>query len=189
MNDNLKMFFESLFGKMPETEWLLLKTILKPLHISKNDDLHKIGKKCKHLWFLEKGAIKVFEIVNETERITHFFTENNLFIDYHSIATDSNSEIGFKAVEDCEIQSMVYSELIKLYDKSQYLERIGRNMAERQFVQEFELRRFLLNYDALQRYEYLIQKQPHIFQRFSLKDIASFIGITPVSLSRFRKMK
>jgi hypothetical protein len=62
-------------------------------------------------------------------------------------------------------------------------------MAERQFVMEFELRKQLLNFDALERYEFLIKTQPYIFQRFALKDIASFIGITPVSLSRLRKLK
>ena len=54
---------------------------------------------------------------------------------------------------------------------------------------EFELRRQLLNLYALERYGYLIKTQPYIFQTFALKDIASFIGITPVSLSRLRKLK
>jgi hypothetical protein len=109
-----------------------------------------------------------------------------LFIDYHSVLTKSPSEIGFRAEENCFIQQMAYDRLLALFDKSHYLERLARLMAERQFVKEFALRRQLLNFDALERYEYLIETQPYIFQRFALKDIASFIGITPVSLSRLR---
>ena len=42
-------------------------------------------------------------------------------------------------------------------------------------------------YKRQQRYEYLESERPEVFQRFVLKDIASFIGITDVSLSRIRK--
>lgn len=189
MNDHLKIFFESLFGQMPLSEWQLLKEIVVPITVQKRSDLHKIGKQCKHLWFLEKGAIRVYEYSNNQERTTHFFIENSLFIDFHSIWTNSPSEIGFRAEEDCIIQQIDYGQMLSLFDKSHYLERIARLMAERQFVMEFELRRLLLNFDALERYEYLIRTHPYIFQRFALKDIASFIGITPVSLSRLRKLK
>jgi CRP-like cAMP-binding protein len=188
VNDNLKNFFENLFGQVPQTEWELLKSILEPLEIPKGEDIHEIGKQCKYLWFIEKGAVRVYENSNQNERTTHFFIENNLFIDYHSVLTKLPSEIGFRAEENCLLQQMPYHKLLSLFDKSHYLERLARLMAERQFVMEFELRRQLLNFDALERYEYLIQTQPYIFQRFALKDIASFIGITPVSLSRLRKI-
>lgn len=189
MNDNLKHFFETLFGQVPQTEWDMLKSILEPREVSKGEDIHKIGRQCKYLWFLEKGAVRVYEYSNDIERTTHFFIENNLFIDYHSVLKNSTSEIGFRAEENCIIQQMPYDKLLSLFDKSHYLERLARLMAERQFVMEFELRRQLLNFDALERYEFLIKTQPYIFQRFALKDIASFIGITPVSLSRLRKLK
>ena len=55
MNDNLKIYFETLFGNMPQQEWELLKGILEPLTILKGQYLHKIGEECKYLWFLEKG--------------------------------------------------------------------------------------------------------------------------------------
>ena len=189
MKDNLKIFFETLFGQMPSSEWALLKNIIEPVEISKGTDLHKIGKLCKHLWFLDEGAIRVYEYSNDIERTTHFFIEKSLFIDYHSVLTNLPSEIGFRAEETCYIHQMPYDKLLALFDKSHYLERLARVMAERQFVMEFELRRQLLNFDALQRYDFLIKTQSYIFQRFALKDIASFIGITPVSLSRLRKLK
>jgi CRP-like cAMP-binding protein len=189
MNNKLRIFFEHLFGSIPEDDWLLLKEILEPIEVSKGDDIHQIGKQCKHLWFLEQGAVRVYEHAHEADRTTHFFIENNVFIDYHSVLTQTPSNIGFRAEENCVLQQMPYHKLLILFDKSHFLERLARLMAERQFVMEFELRRQLLNFDALERYEYLMQTQPYIFQRFALKDIASFIGITPVSLSRLRKLK
>ena len=100
---------------------------------------------------------------------------------------EAPSLIGFKAVEDTTVVVIEYKLLLELYDKIPLFERIGRIMAERQLLTEFDLRLFLLNMDATQRYEHIMQNHPWIFQRFSLKDIASFIGIAPASLSRLRK--
>ena len=184
-----RAFIESVFGKFPEHDWLLLKGICEPLQVKKGEIVLSIGEKCKHLWFLVKGAVRAYELTDGFEKSNYFMTDCSLFIDYYSIATDQGSELCFVAEEDCEIFAMNYGSLLKTYDQSQLLERIGRIMAERQFVIEFEIRRLFLTKDAFERYQYLLENRPEIFQRFSLKDIASFIGITPVSLSRLRKMR
>ena len=133
------------------------------------------------------GTVKAYENIHGQEQNTHFFIENSLFIDYRSVIMEAPSLIGFKAVEDTTVVVIEYKLLLELYDKIPLFERIGRMMAERQLLTEFDLRLFLLNMDATQRYEHIMQNHPWIFQRFSLKDIASFIGIAPASLSRLRK--
>ncbi|MGE5519010.1 MAG: Crp/Fnr family transcriptional regulator [Candidatus Dadabacteria bacterium] len=185
----MKRFLESIFGNIPENEWLLFNGIAKTKQLRKGKDLHQVGKFCRHLWFLEKGAIKKYEYNCDVERTTKFYTDNTFFTDYHSVLTNKPSQIGFRAVEDCELQAINYRELLKVYDQSHYLERIGRIMAERVFIQEYEDRRILLSFDAKKRYEYLLATNSLIFQRFPLKDIASFLGVTPVSLSRLRKSR
>jgi CRP-like cAMP-binding protein len=84
---------------------------------------------------------------------------------------------------------IAYDQLKLLYDKSHTLERIGRLMAEFQFVQEFNRRRVLLQMPALERYEWLEKHQGAVFQHFQLKDIATYLGITPVTLSRLRNQR
>lgn len=133
------------------------------------------------------GTVKAYENIHGQEQNTHFFIENSLFIDYRSVIMEAPSLIGFKAVEDTTVVVIEYKLLLELYDKIPLIERIGRMMAERQLLTEFDLRLFLLNMDATQRYEHIMQNHPWIFQRFSLKDIASFIDIAPASLSRLRK--
>ncbi len=184
-----RSFIEQVFGKMPEKDWCLLDSILLPQSINKGDIILEIGARCKHLWFLINGAVRTYEIIEGRERSNYFFVDKSLFIDYYSIASNKPSELCFIAQEKSELFAINYSDLLTLYDQSQVLERIGRIMAERQFVIEYELRRMFINMDSLERYNYLLESNPSIFQRFPLKDIASFIGITPVSLSRLRKMK
>lgn len=187
INNKLKIFIEQVFGPIPEKDWNLLNEILELKYYPKGTEILSIGRPCEHLWFLVKGAVRVYELNNGRERSNYFFIDESLFIDYFSIATKQPSELCFIAEENCEILAMNYSDLLAAYNQSQLLERIGRIMAERQFVIEFELRRMFLNMDAFERYQYLLDHKVEIFQRFALKDIASFIGITPVSLSRLRK--
>jgi CRP-like cAMP-binding protein len=185
----LKYFFDNRFGTMPDKEWEQLSSIVQVTVVKKGEHLHKIGIHCKHFWYLQQGAIRVYKLYNDESFTTHFFIEDNIFVDYESILTQKPSNIAFIAEEDCTIFAMAYLDLINLYNASPYLERLGRIMAERQFTNEFELRQQLLHATAQQRYQMLLQQHPYIFQRFALKHIANYLGITPASLSRIRAYK
>ncbi len=106
---------------------------------------------------------------------------------YYCWVTKNKSDLTYKAVEDSEIIEIDYQKLEELCAQHHIFDTIGRKMAERIFVQEYFYKKLLLNCTAKQRYEYFEKEQPEIFQYFALKDIASFLGITDVSLSRIRK--
>jgi CRP-like cAMP-binding protein len=155
----------------------------------KDEYILEQGKYCNHLWFINKGGVKAFESIDGQDRVTYFFLENMFFTNYYCWVTSNTSDITFKAVEKSEIIEIDYFKLELLCKKHHIFDTIGRKMAERIFVQEFQLRKLLLNCTATERYEYLEKERPELFQRFALKDIASFIGITDVSLSRIRKVR
>lgn len=183
----MKDLIEHVAGRFPEGYYELLAQISTKTTFEKDAVILAEGKPCKSLWFIEEGAVKAFENMNGVERTTYFFIEQMFFTNYYCWVTGNVSDITFKAVEPSEIIVIDYPSLEQLCVQYHFFDTVGRKMAERQFVYEFQLRKLLLNYTALERYEYLEQQQPHIFQRFALKDIASFIGITDVSLSRLRK--
>jgi CRP-like cAMP-binding protein len=185
----MKLFIENTIGRLDEETYALLLSITTDVEISENKYLLEQGQVCKHLWFLKKGAVKVYEIINGEPRNTHFFTEKCFFTNYMSVLSKQPSDLFFQTTEPCQLSQINYYSLEKLYDQSHKIERIGRIMAEMQFISEYNLRKLLLNMDALERYEYLEQHQPEIFLRFTLKDISSYLGITPVSLSRLRKYR
>jgi len=62
-------------------------------------------------------------------------------------------------------------------------------MVEEEFIEEFSIRRMFLKLSATQRYEYMEKQHSEIMQRFQLKDLATFIGVTPETLSRLRKVR
>lgn len=177
---------ESVIGSFPSRYRSMLEEISTDRIIEKDTILLNQGKYCNYLWFINKGAIKAFELFDGTERVSHFFLDNMFFTNYYCWVTKNPSDLTFKAVENCEIIEINYQMLEELCSQHHIFDTIGRKMAERIFVQEYNNKKLLLNYTAKERYEYLEKYQPEIFQHFALKDIASFIGITGVSISRIR---
>ncbi len=185
----MKAYLENIIGKINEQDWSMTEQIIRYEFAKKNDYFLEEGMVCRDIWFLSQGAARSFELKDGTEHTTRFFMAPCYFTDYHSLLSGKPTDFFFKAEEDCSIQRLPYPQLFALYEKSHALERVGRIMAEFQFMTEIDLRRMHLNMDARERYEYVEANQPELLQRFQLKDIASYLGITPVSLSRLRKSR
>lgn len=186
----MRNYIENIIGyKLSDSDWNLLAGIVEVSELPKGHHLVKEGQRCNYIWFLKKGAVRFFENIHGACRTTHFFVAPSMFTVYHSLITGSPSELDIEATSDLIIEALPYDQLKKLYIQSHALERVGRIMAEYQFISEMNRRRMLLNMDALERYEYLEANQPEVFQQFQLKDIATYLGITPVSLSRLRKYR
>lgn len=182
--------FESItavIGNFPSPYRELLTSISTVKVYDKDEPILEQGRYCKHLWFINRGAVKAYEVVDGTDRVTYFFTDRTFFTNYYCWVTGNPSDISFKAVEPSEIILIDYPKLEELCQKHHIFDTIGRKMAERIFVTEYMNRKLFLQFTATERYEYLESERPEVFQRFALKDIASFIGITDVSLSRIRK--
>lgn len=180
---------ESLFGKMqkPIADALLSGTTVDTF--DKDSMILSAGNTCQYLRFIAVGCVRIYELHDETERTTHFFTENQIFLDFNSFTTGTPTNFNVVAVEDTQLISLHVLKLAEIYTAHPEFERMMRLMAENQSIQEFELRKLLLNCTGIERYQYLIHHMPELFKRFALKDIASFIGITPESLSRLRRQK
>ncbi len=138
------------------------------------------------MWFINSGAVKAYEEVDGSDRVIYFYTANNFFSDYYCWVTGNRSEITYQTVEPCEVIQIDYPKLEALCEKHHIFDTIGRKIAQKLFVHEVELRRLLLNCSATERYEYLESNRSEIFRYFALKDIASFMGVTDVSMSRIR---
>lgn len=185
----MKSTIERITGKLDDEMFGVLLGITQKIDLPKDAFLLEQGQICRHLWFLHQGAIKAYAIINGEIHNTHFFVEECFLTNYMSILTKQPSELFFQATEDCQLSQLNYAHLENLYREHHRIEHIGRVMAETQFIAEYHRRKLLLQMDALERYEYVEEHQPEIFSRFALKDIASFLGITPVSLSRLRRYR
>jgi CRP-like cAMP-binding protein len=183
----IKEIIKSVAENFSDFDFELLDKISTKKTYQKDEFILKQGNFCHNLWFIEQGAVKAYENSCDGERTIYFFLENTFFTNYYCWVTKNPSDISFKAVENSSIIQIHYPSLEKLCEQHHIFDTVGRKMAEKIFVEEYHLRKLLLNCNAAERYEYLEKNRPDIFKRFSLKDIAGFIGVTDVSLSRIRR--
>lgn len=156
--------------------------------ISKNEFLLQQGEICKYTFFVEKGLLRMYSIdKNGKEHIIQFAPENWLISDRSSLYFNEKSNYYIEAVEDSEIlflQPDFFSKLLGEFPSS-----IERNdIIIQKHVKSLQDRiNSLLGETAEERYMKFIKMYPDLLLRVPQWMIASYLGITPESLSRVRK--
>jgi len=185
----MRQYIENITGTIPDKDWELYQQHLTVTEVQKGQTILHFGKSCQTIWHMTEGAVRKLEMDNGIEKTTHFYIAPKVFTVLHSALTGEPSDLSIICEEDCVFLTLDLKELAHLYEQSIHVERIGRRMAEEEFIEEFSIRRMFLKLDALQRYEYMEQKHPEVLKRFQLKDVATFLGVTPETLSRLRKVR
>lgn len=141
----------------------------------------------KYFHFIIKGSAGVFLWKGNNFVCLDFSFENSFCGDYMSLLTKKTTELEVVALEDSEMIRISSTDFHKLGNKSvgQILMRVS---AETSFIDKQQQQIELLTKTAIERYEILLKRFPNIHQRIAQKHIASYLGITPQSLSRIRNV-
>ena len=100
-----------------------------------------------------------------------------------------NIQKAIQIIEDAELVAINATELFKLYDTFPEIERLFRKIFEAAYVDTVNRVESIQFHSADERYKALLEETPNILQRVPLKYIASYLGITQVSLSRIRGLR
>lgn len=163
--------------------------ICKVIVIKKNHDLQSIGHTCKTIYFLKKGVARIYYFKEDIDITESFSFENNMVVRFESLFTGRPSKKAIQVLEDSELIAINSTELFKLYDKHHDIESLFRKIFETALVDTVNRVESIQFHTAEERYNYLIKEAPDVLKRVPLKYIASYLGITPVSLSRIRGQK
>lgn len=146
------------------------------------------GKICRHIAYINKGALRTFYINEKAEEITYCFcTENSIETSFKSFISQAPSSLSIQALEDSELLVIDYDNLQKLYSEKKVWERIGRILSEKHYLKIEEHASNINNESAKERYLRLLKEHPSIILKSPLIYISSYLGITPRHLSRLRK--
>ena len=155
--------------------------------VPKKFTLVEEGQVARELYFINRGCLR-FYYNRDGDEITGFiFLENMFATALDSFLQQEPSAQIVETLEDCELLVISYSALQQLYDYSTNFQIFGRKLAEQRLV---NAQRILSSYildSPEERYRKLLATQPEWLLRVPQHYIASFLGITPVSLSRIRK--
>jgi CRP-like cAMP-binding protein len=167
-------------------EWESTKKYFRKEVISKGDFYLQYDEYCTKVSFITQGLFRMYYFVNGEENTTLFFSENQFLTDYYGFLTKTPSIGCIQALEDSIIYTVSYDDLQQLYTFKNW-ERIGRIMSERAYLfSVMEANRFLHD-DMETRYVTLLKENPDYFQRVPQYMIASYLKMTPETLSRIKK--
>jgi len=139
-----------------------------------------------YLSFIIKGSIAVLTYHNGNEICISFSIENSFFSSYVSFLTREPSIYYVLALEDTIIERINYESLQKAYSISGDHQKNGRKIAEQLYIKANQRTLSLITKTAEERYIEFMEEYSRISQRIPQKYLASYLGITPVSLSRIR---
>ncbi len=156
--------------------------------VAKNQFLLQYGEICRNIYFVEKGLLKMYSIdKNGKEHIIQFAPESWLISDRSSLYFNEKSIYYIEAVEDSEVLFLhpdFFSRLVEQFPNS--IEK--SDIIAQKHIRSLQDRiNSLLGETAEERYMKFIRMYPDLLLRVPQWMIASYLGITPESLSRVRK--
>ncbi len=153
--------------------------------VKKGTVLLREGQTTKDSFFVLKGCIRTYYVLEGEEKTTAFYTEMEAFTP-PSVVNKNPSELYVDCVEDTILSVSDTDMEAEMNSKFPKFETLCRMMAEDNLAkQQIDIDKFKTS-SPEQRYLDLLQSRPDLVQRVPLHQLASFLGITPQSLSRLR---
>jgi CRP-like cAMP-binding protein len=169
-----------------ESSKKILESCFTEREFPKKHLLLEADKLEQNLYLLKKGIVRAYYDTPEKDISFWFGVEGDPILSMKTYVLNEKSYENIELLEDSILYEIKISDLKNLYESNLEIANWGRKLAEKELVKTEELfisRQFKT---ATERYTELLKERPEILKRVSLKVIASYLGITQVSLSRIR---
>lgn len=185
-----EMFFKKINEKVSLTkeEEDVCKTFLVPKKVRKKQYVLQEGNICKYSVFVEKGTLRSYTVDDKgNEHIIQFAIEGWWISDMYSFITGEPSVYNIEVLEDAELLLLSSASEEELLQRVPKFERYMRLLIQGAYIAMQRRLVLSLSEPAEEKYTKLIATYPDIIQRVPQHMIASYLGITPETLSRVRK--
>ncbi len=163
-------------------------SLLNAKSLAAGEFLLREGEVCKYESFITNGCLKTYYVdENGLDHIVDFLVEEWWADDLYSFFTGTASTSNIEAIENSELLQISKSNLELLYQKIPKFERFFRILFQNAYISQKTQINLMLSASAEERYVLFVKQKPYAEQRFSQKDIASYLGITPQFLSTMKK--
>ena len=171
---------------LSDSSKLILKNHIVELSFPKNKILISADKIEKDFYFIKKGIARTFVYTDGDETTFSFGKEGDTIISMKSYIANQKGYENVELLEDCLVYKLNTQDIRKLYTENIEIANWGIKFAENELLKAED--RLLTRQfgTATNRYEILLKNYPNLLQRVQLGYIASYLGITQVSLSRIR---
>lgn len=177
----------SRFIELNEEEKKYFTSLLKVKKLRKKQFLLQEGDIARYQHFVNKGCLRAYSVDEKgQEHIAQFAIEDWWIGDMYSFLTQTPARLNIDVIEDSEVLYIDNASSEDLFSKVPKFERFFRLLVQNAFIANQQRIIESMSQAADDRYCNFIQRYPLMEQRLPLKQIASYLGITPESLSRIR---
>ncbi len=180
--------FLSSFSELNAKEWAYISQNVQLLDFEKKSYLSQIGDKIEHIDYIIEGSVRMYFVTDDKRDISINFSFSNQLI--HDFCLSSKSKIS-----EFHVQALTPTKVFRLAEKHHiYLNKTFDTYQKRrtamlgkELSDKMKREKNLLSLNAEQNYLKVCADSPEIIRFIPVKDIASYLGIHPESLSRIRK--
>lgn len=183
---NLLDFFEDHI-ELSESEKTFISENLQIEKFEKNDFLLKQGQISKRFFFILEGSVRLFYNTKKEEKTAFFYFENSFASSYESYTKQIPAKHNLQALEETEVVVITIENAFGLLNLSPKFEFLARVMMEEELSIYQDIIYSFVAQSAEERYLDLQQRNPDWLQRIPQYQIATFLGVSPETLSRIRQ--
>jgi CRP-like cAMP-binding protein len=188
------LLFLKNFIDLSENNLTLIKSTVKVKRFFKGEFLLKAGSVCDRILFLASGTARTYYTDFSGKTFTWYFHFNDsdsrfknlLALDYESFITQQPTRLNIEVLSDAECVIIPYTQAMLLQQQYYDFEKLSRLLSEQAYIATHSRAMSLLVLSAAERYQQLLAEEPYLLNKFANHQIASYLGITPQSLSRIR---
>ena len=174
------------YSTMTHEELDMLESILVPMKYAKNEMILREGETCTNIYWVVKGLVRQYYYKNGKELTEYMATENNIVMCIESLSREQPTHLQIKALEPTILIALPKADLEAVAMKSVNIQILYRKILEESLILS-QIHADMLRFESAQdRYQKLIKRQPQLVLRAPLVYIASYLQMTPETLSRVR---
>ena len=174
------------YSTMTHEELDLLEEIMLPMKFAKGETILREGEVCRHIFWIVKGLVRQFYYKNKKELTEYMATENTVCMSIESLFKEEPSRQIIQALEPTIVYAMPMHDLEAVSMKSVNIQMLYRKSLEESLIIS-QQRADMLRFESAQdRYQKLVKTSPQLILRAPLVYIASYLQMTPETLSRVR---
>ncbi len=164
----------------------LLKKWSHSVQLKRNDFLVSKGQIETNLYYVMSGSMRIFYPVKDEEICAGFAYDHNLICSYPSFIRQQPSDYAIQALTSTALKFIRRSDFYALFGDHHDVETAWRMLEEEALVGKIEREVEMLTFTPEERYKRLMDRSPHIFQIIPRKYIASYLRMSPETLSRIK---
>lgn len=174
---------------LPPLSLRLMTEKVQRLEVGKGTMIVEADKICQDVYFVAQGIVRAYCYAKGRDITFWIGEEGSVALSMQSYVNGLPGYENIVTIEDCTLYKISTEELHLLYKQDIHLANWGRKFAEKEILRAEKSLIPQLFTTGSERYEQLLRQQPRLLNRIPLENLASYLGITPVSLSRIRSRK